>query len=79
MAVTEADTASVALKNTKGWIPMLIRGMDGLTTSEMQEQYEVLGFSYGYCVVKRKSDGSEGTLSFERVGDTRYYYDFLGA
>jgi hypothetical protein len=58
---------------------MEINGLEALTTSEMQEQYTVLGFAYGYCIVKRKSDGSEGTLSFERVGDTRYYYDFLGA
>ena len=52
---------------------------DMLTTAEMQEQYEVLGFAYGYCIVKRKADGSEGTLSFKRVDGIRYYYDFLGA
>jgi len=56
-----------------------IDGVDGLTTAEMMEQYEVLGFAYGYCVVKRKSDGVKGCMSFKRVGDTRYYYDFLGA
>lgn len=58
---------------------MEILGLEGLTTAEMQEQYEVLGFAYGYCIVRRKADGAEGTLSFKRVGDTRYYYDFLGA
>ena len=58
---------------------MEILGLEGLTTEEMLKQYDVLGFAYGYCVVRRKSDWAEGTLSFKRVGDVRYYYDFLGA
>lgn len=61
---------------------MLIDGVECLTRDEMLEQYEVLGFAYGYCVVKRKADGVEGTLNFY-TDDTqtpwvRYYYDFLG-
>ena len=28
--------------------------MDKMTTQEMLEQYEVLGFGYGYCAVQRK-------------------------
>ena len=52
---------------------------DMLTTSEMQEQYEVLGFAYSMCIVKRKSDGVKGTLDFRRIDDTRYYYNFLEA
>jgi len=54
-----------------------------LTKDQMLEQYEVLGFSYGMCVVKRMSDGVKGTLDF---GDhtldgerTRYYYNFMEA
>ena len=54
-----------------------------LTKDQMLEQYEVLGFAYGMCVVQRKSDGVKGTLDF---GDftldndrTRYYYNFVEA
>jgi len=54
-----------------------------LTKDQMLEQYEVLGFAYGLCVVQRKSDGAKGTLDF---GDftldndrTRYYYNFVEA
>jgi hypothetical protein len=35
-----------------------------LTKDQMLEQYEVLGFAYGMCVVKRLSDGVKGTLEF---------------
>lgn len=51
------------------------------TTAEMQEDFEVLGFAYGMCVVKRKSDGVKGTLQFGKFEDdpVRYYYDFQEA
>ena len=52
-----------------------------LTKDQMLEEYEVLGFAFGYCAVKRKSDGVKGTLDF---GDftldndrTRFYYNFV--
>jgi len=45
-----------------------------MTTQEMQEQYEVLGFALGFCVVKRKSDGVRGTLDFNH--HPRVYFDF---
>lgn len=61
---------------------MLIDGMECLTKDEMQEQYEVLGFAYGYCVVKRKADNVEGTLNYftddTKTPWVRYYYDFVG-
>ena len=46
----------------------------------MLEQYEVLGFLAGYCIVKRKSDGVRGCLDFY-TDDTashwvRYYHNF---
>jgi hypothetical protein len=62
-----------------------------LTKDQMLEQYEVLGFAYGMCVVKRKSDGVKGTLDFgdhpilrpedssNPLGYTRYYYNFVEA
>jgi len=34
------------------------------TTRELQEEFKVLGFAMGYCVVKRKSDGQVGSLTF---------------
>jgi hypothetical protein len=43
------------------------------TTEELTRDFEVLGFMAGYCVVKRKSDGVVGSLTFERVGDQRIY------
>jgi hypothetical protein len=62
-----------------------------LTKDQMLEQYEVLGFAYGMCVVKRMSDGVKGTLDFgdhpilrpedsdNPLGYTRYYYNFVEA
>ena len=49
-----------------------------MTKEQMLEQYEVLGFAYGFCVVRRKADGREGTLSFKAIDNVRYYYDFVG-
>lgn len=50
-----------------------------MNTQEMQAQFEVLGFAYGMCIVKRKSDGVRGTLDFYRDEDTntRIYHNFL--
>lgn len=45
-----------------------------MTTEEMQEQYEVLGFALGFCIVKRKSDGVRGTL--DMLHHPRVYFDF---
>lgn len=46
-----------------------------MTTEEMLDQYTVIGFSYGMCVVQRKSDGMKGTLDFDH--EPRYYYNFV--
>jgi hypothetical protein len=60
-----------------------------LTKDQMLEQYEVLGFALGFCIVERKSDNVRGTLEFgdfasldtydsdDPVGRTRYYYNFV--
>ena len=60
-----------------------------LTKDQMLEQYNVLGFGYGICVVERKSDGIQGTLDFsdrpvihpnnssKPFGMARYYYNFV--
>jgi hypothetical protein len=45
-----------------------------MTTKEMQEVYEVIGFEFYWCVVKRKSDGVMGTLDFDH--SPRVYFNF---
>lgn len=50
---------------------------DRMTTDEMLDKFEVLGFAYGYCAVKRKTDGVTGVLSFDHM--PRYYYNFVEA
>jgi hypothetical protein len=54
-----------------------------MTKDEMLELFEVQGFAYGFCIVKRKSDGVQGTLDFY-TDDTashwvRYYHNFQEA
>lgn len=43
-------------------------------TSELQEQFEVLGFMAPYCVVRRKSDGQKGSIMFQH--SPRFYFSF---
>lgn len=42
------------------------------TTAELQEDFTVMGFSMGYVVVRRKSDGVVGSLQFDH--SPRVYY-----
>jgi len=37
---------------------------EGMTTEEMRELYEVVGFQAPFVVVRRKSDGQLGSLQF---------------
>jgi hypothetical protein len=46
-------------------------------TAQLQEDFDVLGFGWGLCVVRRKSDGVKGTLEFDHA--PRRYYNFLEA
>lgn len=48
-----------------------------MTKDEMLEQFDVLGFAYGWAIVRRKSDGKEGTLDF--AGAPRFYFNFQEA
>ena len=45
------------------------------TTDELQEEFKVIGFGYGYCAVERKSDGQKGSLDFG--GRPRIYSKFV--
>jgi hypothetical protein len=49
----------------------------GWNTTELQEDFEVLGFMWGLCAVRRKADGVKGTLDFDHA--PRRYYNFLEA
>jgi hypothetical protein len=53
------------------------------TKDEMLAEFDVIGFAFGLCAVKRKSDGQRGTLEFWNVteGDimTRVYGKFQPA
>ena len=43
-------------------------------SQQLREEFEVIGFSAPWMVVKRKSDGVEGTLEFQH--SPRFYFDF---
>lgn len=45
------------------------------TTEQLQEDFDVIGFGYGYCAVRRKSDGQKGSLDFG--GSPRIYSKFV--
>ena len=46
-------------------------------TSELQKDFQVLGFGAPFVVVRRKSDGKKGSLEFQH--DPRLYYNFQEA
>ncbi len=47
------------------------------TTTELQKDFEVIGFQAPYVVVTRKSDNVKGTLEFTH--SPRVYFDFKKA
>ena len=44
------------------------------TTEQLREEFEVQGFMAPFVVVRRKSDGGRGTLTFRHA--PRVYFDF---
>ena len=44
------------------------------TTTELSEDFEVLGFLAPYVVVRRKRDGVKGSLEFQH--QPRFYFNF---
>lgn len=50
-----------------------------LTKDQMLDEYSVMGFALGMCVVERKADGVRGTLDFRAEDGVRYYYNFQEA
>jgi hypothetical protein len=43
-------------------------------TSELQNDYQVLGFMAPFVIVRRRVDGVRGSLMFQN--DPRFYYSF---
>lgn len=58
-------------------MPIDMNHDERMTTDEMLDKYEVLGFALGMCIVQRKSDGVKGTLDFDHA--PRFYYNFREA
>jgi len=54
-------------------------GYDGplWDTDEMMRDFEPLGFAAPWIIVRRRSDGAKGTLTF--VHSPRVYFDFVPA
>jgi hypothetical protein len=44
-------------------------------TSQLSDDFEVLGFMAPYVVVRRKSDGRKGSLEFQH--HPRFYFNFV--
>lgn len=44
------------------------------STDELQEEFQALGFLAPYIIVRRKSDGTRGSLLFQHA--PRLYYSF---
>jgi hypothetical protein len=44
-------------------------------TSQLSEDFEVIGFLAPFVVVRRKSDGQKGSLTFQH--SPRFYFDFV--
>ena len=44
-------------------------------TSQLSDDFEVLGFMAPYVVVRRKSDGRKGSLEFQH--HPRFYFSFV--
>ena len=45
------------------------------TTEELQRDFEVKGFGFGWVIVRRKSDGFRGSLDFNHR--PRRYFNFV--
>lgn len=44
-------------------------------TQELAAEFEVIGFLAPFVVVRRRSDGCKGSLSFQH--NPRFYFDFV--
>ena len=76
MPLTESDEKRMLLAQliNEGGVPETYDGPLWDTT-EMQQDFEPLGFAAPFIVVRRRSDGQKGTLTF--VHSPRVYFDFV--
>ncbi len=44
-------------------------------TSQMQDDFEAIGFAAPFIIVRRRADGAKGTLTFQH--SPRFYFDFV--
>jgi len=44
-------------------------------TKELGDEFEVLGFMAPFCVVRRKSDNTKGSVEFQHM--PRFYFNFV--
>lgn len=44
-------------------------------TSQLADEFEVIGFAAPLVVVRRKADGARGSLEFQH--DPRFYFNFV--
>ena len=44
------------------------------TTDELTDEFEAIGFLAPFLVVRRRSDGTKGSLEFQH--DPRFYFNF---
>ena len=63
---TLGPSSREALEQTKGQV---------WDTSQLTQDFEVIGFLAPFVAVRRKSDGCQGTLSFQH--NPRLYFDFV--
>ena len=56
-------------------IPNVTNTRERYTTAELREEFDVLGFSMGYVVLKRKADGQVGSMQFDHA--PRVYYGWV--
>lgn len=71
---SDATRALLAELINSGGIPDTYDGPVWDTT-EMQQDFDVRGFAAPFVVVRRKSDGAQGTLTFTHM--PRVYFDFV--
>lgn len=70
---SEALRMLLAQAINAGGIPETYEG-EVWDTEKLQQDFEVHGFAAPFVVVRRKSDGQRGTLTF--VHNPRVYFDF---
>lgn len=73
-AITEAIATTPLPAELVG---LVAPGEDYWTTEQMRERFTVEGFAAPYVIVRRKSDGQPGVLSFTH--QPRYYYDWVAS